>query len=233
MKWLQIPALLALLYPACEAFRAAPGDDVDGGSEAGASGETGATGQAGANSEAGASGEPGFNGEAGEAGAAGVAGSGGSGESANGGMSGGGACQMSLCSTTQVDTATQACGACKTGKQTRTRTCSSDQCSWGAWSAWSACTGVSAACTPGETSACTNGDSCGQRVCSDACSWGGCTPKVAGGCLRIRAGHTDEGSNYRCCGAAGHWQFCNSSCKWNTSCASCAKGSPDFCTECY
>ena len=245
MSWLKISALLALLWPACSPFKADVEHEI-GNSDAGASNEGGAAGAAAGDAavsgEAGASGDPGFHGEAGtngEAGAAGALDSGGSsgntstGTSGGGGLSSGGACQISLCSAGKIETATQPCGACETGKQTRTRACSADQCSWSAWSAWSTCAGVTAACTPGQTTACANGDSCGQRVCSNSCTWGSCEPKVAGGCLRIRAGHTDEGSNYRCCGSAGHWQFCNSSCKWNTSCASCAKGSPDYCTECY
>ena len=239
MDRLKIAALLALLYPACVTFTAS--SEHDGGAgDAGA--ESADAGSAGASAEAGAVGEAGEGGGAGasSAGTSALGGSGGDSSvggsgnvSGSGGMSAGGACQMSLCQAGKVDTATQACGACQTGKQSHTRTCNADQCSWSAWSAWSECSGVTAACTPGATTACTNKDSCGQRVCSSTCTWSACQPKVAGGCLRIREGHTDEGSNYRCCGSAGHWQFCNSSCKWNTSCAACAKGSPDYCTECY
>jgi len=124
------------------------------------------------------------------------------------------------CSQGQVETAQQACGACNTGKQSRSRSCSADTCTWGAWGAWGACGGVTATCSPGQTSACSNGDSCGQRVCNSKCGWDACTSKISGGCLRIGPGHTDEGSNFRCCGS-GEWQFCLSTCHWSTSCEAC------------
>lgn len=132
-----------------------------------------------------------------------------------------------LCTPGQTETQTEACGACNTGRRTRTRTCSSTTCGWGAWGAWSACGGVTAACTPGQTTACSPADSCGQRVCSASCTWGGCVPRVANGCLRRRGGTQEEGSNFRCCGD-GRWQFCLPSCQWSADCAAC---SPDFC-EC-
>ncbi len=129
---------------------------------------------------------------------------------------------QAACTAGQVETAKQPCGACGSGTQTRSRTCS-ETCAWGAWNDWGACGGVTAACTPGQTTSCPNGDSCGERVCSSTCTWGGCVPKIAGGCLRIGPGHTDEGSNFHCCGS-GKWQFCLSTCHWSSSCESCGSG---------
>lgn len=137
------------------------------------------------------------------------------------------------CSPGQRQSEQRACGACNTGQQTRTRSCAADGCSWGAWSAWSGCGGVTAACTPNQTTSCANGDECGHRVCSSSCSWGPCVPRIANGCLRIREGHTDQGSNYRCCGGGGHWQFCLPDCRWSNDCVACTEGAPNFCTECY
>lgn len=120
-----------------------------------------------------------------------------------------------------VDEQVERCGACGTGSRKRTRTCSTTTCSWGAWGAWSACAGVTAACTPGQTMGCSPADSCGHRVCNDSCQWGGCVPRVAGGCLRRRGGTQEEGSNYRCCGD-GRWQFCLPECTWSSACAGCS-----------
>jgi hypothetical protein len=120
------------------------------------------------------------------------------------------------------ETDTQACGACNTGTQSRTRTCSGQTCTWGTWSAWSACSGVTAACAPGETTACSPSDACGHRVCSDSCQWGGCVPKKSGGCVLRRNGTQVEGSNYRCCGD-GKWQYClPETCQWSTDCDTCS-----------
>lgn len=138
-----------------------------------------------------------------------------------------------VCMAGQLQKEQRACGACNTGNQARTRSCTPDGCGWGAWSAWSGCTGVTAACTPNQTTSCSNGDDCGQRVCSDACTWGACEPKVAGGCLRIGEGHTDQGSNYRCCNGGKHWQFCLPDCHWSTDCSPCTQGAPNFCSDCY
>jgi hypothetical protein len=137
-----------------------------------------------------------------------------------------GPCQgaASVCAAGQKQTQQQACGACNTGTQTRTRSCAADGCSWGGWSAWGACGGVSAPCTPNQTTGCENGDECGHRVCSASCSWGACTPKVSNGCLRIGPGHTDQGSNYQCC-SSGHWQFCLPDCHWSTDCSACGASS--------
>lgn len=129
-----------------------------------------------------------------------------------------------------VDTAEEAC--CQTGKRTRSRKCDPVTCQWGAYGAWSTCAGVQAACNPGEKTACTNNDPCGNRVCSAACTWGACVPKDGNECICIRPDgvHKDCGSNYHC-GTGSHdgqWQFCLQSCQWSTSWASC---SPDSC-EC-
>jgi hypothetical protein len=131
------------------------------------------------------------------------------------------------------ETDVQPCGACDTGKQTRVRTCSTESCSWSTWMNVGSCTDVTAACKEGDTSACDNGDSCGQRVCSAACEWSACQPKKADGCLRIRKGQSVEGSNYRCCNGTGHWQFCLPDCTWSTACTACSEGEPNFCSDCY
>jgi hypothetical protein len=136
------------------------------------------------------------------------------------------------CEGGDVESETVPCGACNTGNQTRTRCCDATTCVWSTWSEFGACTGVTAACTPQQTTACANGDSCGHRVCTDSCTWGACQPISAGGCLRIRAGHTDMGSNFRCCGV-GHWQFCLPNCTWSAQCDPCAEGAPNYCSECY
>lgn len=250
MKWSQIPVILVLLVPACSFLVQSeehfdgnyPGTDsgAAGGAAGAVSGDAAGDAAGGIPASAGAGGVPdGAGGVPERAGAAGqsevagaeseVAGA----TSASGGASSPGPCVTNpVCMPGAVETAKQACGACATGTQTRTRTCSASTCNWGAWSAWGACSGVTAICTPKQTSACTNGDPCGQRTCSDKCAWSACTPKTASGCLRIRAGHTDAGSNFKCCGT-GSWSFCLSSCQWSTTCESCSQGAPDFCTECY
>lgn len=126
------------------------------------------------------------------------------------------------CIPNATDPAEEAC--CGTGKRTRSRKCDPVTCQWGSYGAWSSCS-VAAACTPGDTSACTNKDPCGNRVCSSACAWGECVPKSGNACLCIRDGHTDCGSNYRC-GTGSHdgeWQFCLSdTCQWSTEWAACS-----------
>jgi hypothetical protein len=143
-------------------------------------------------------------------------------------------CQLPTreCDPDGVETETMPCGACSTGTQTRTRSCDAATCTWSTWSDFGECTGITAACTPQATRACANGDSCGHRVCSDSCSWGACQPIQPGGCLRIREGHTDMGSNFRCCGV-GAWQFCLPSCTWSAQCEPCAAGAPNYCSECH
>jgi hypothetical protein len=133
-------------------------------------------------------------------------------------------CAAPECELGATDMQMAACGACGTGTLTRTRSCDADGC----WQPFvdGACTGVTAACTPADTTACENGDSCGQRVCSDACTWGACEPIMPDGCLRIRAGHTDQGSNYRCCGDM-QWQFCLPDCTWSVDCRACTN-----CSDC-
>jgi hypothetical protein len=130
------------------------------------------------------------------------------------------------CTGGQIGREMEPCGNCGSGVRTRTRTCSADGCSWGAWSAWSACTGQSG-CTPGDTQACSPADSCGNRVCTNSCTWSGCQPKAGAACLRRRNMEQEEGSNYRCC-ADSRWQFCQPSCQWSTGCDTC---SAQFC-EC-
>jgi hypothetical protein len=212
----------------------------------GSAGEAGTTsGGKGGSSGATSGGRGGSSGGAGGASGAtsGVAGAGAGGEAGatSGGEAGGGAggadsgCPVSVenpCVPNAVEPGMQACGACNTGKQSGTRTCSPTTCTWGPWS-WGECTGITAACTPGSTTACSPKDKCGQRVCSSSCSWGGCTPVLPDGCVSVREGHTDEGSNYRCCGT-GKWEFCSAAtCKWSGGCAACSQGAPSYCTECY
>ena len=248
MKWFHIPALIVILIPSCslmvenDAFfdgaaknAGAAGMSLGGApTDAGSGGMSESAGAAGA--QAGAESEAGTSGSAGgcnlppttlESEACGACGAGMRTrtlqlmEDCSYAASEWSACDaQTQCAPGQVEMGQQACGACSTGKQTRSRTCSGDTCTWGAWGAWGACGGVTAACTPGQTSACSNGDSCGQRVCNSKCAWDGCTPKISGGCLRIGPGHTDEGSNFRCCGSD-KWQFCLSTCHWSTSCEAC------------
>lgn len=195
--------------------------------DAGAPG-AGAGGQSGGghSSDGGHSGAGGHSGVSGHSSVGGESGAGGVSVGSGGSGTGGASCNLPP---TKMEMA--ACGACNTGTQSRTLTLNS-ACAYVAGD-WSPCSGVTAACTPGNTSACANGDSCGHRVCSDSCTWGGCVPRAAGGCLRIRAGSTVQGSNFRCCGSAGHWQFCLPSCNWSADCASCSQGAPDYCSECY
>jgi len=153
-------------------------------------------------------------------------GKGGGGKGGNGGAGGATAsCPAGTanpCVPNTIDTAEEAC--CSTGKHTRSRKCDPVTCQWGSYGDWSSCAGVQAVCTPGATSACTNSDPCGNRVCSSACAWGDCVPKSGNACLCIRSGHTDCGSNYRC-GTGSHdgeWQFCLSdTCQWSTEWAAC------------
>ena len=82
--------------------------------------------------------------------------------------------------------ASQACGNCGTGTQTRT-------CSGGTWSAWGSCTG-GGTCAPGASMSC-GGQ--GTQVCSSACGWGACTcpsgmTLVNGTCQRNITGALDR-----------------------------------------
>lgn len=208
-----------------------------GASSAGAPSDGGSVGSGGS-SGASAGGQSSAGDAGADAGAGAISGGGGAGTTSGGAgaTSGGGAVGAggagtggSPCTLAPTKMETGKCGACNTGTHTRTLTLNAN-CTY-TEGAWSACTGVTAACTPGATSACTNGDSCGQRRCSDSCTWSACAPKIAGGCLRIRAGATKEGTNYRCCGAS-RWQFCLEDCHWSTACAACTQGAPDFCSDC-
>jgi hypothetical protein len=210
----------------------APASDVGGAGGAG--------GRAGAAGAAGAGGLAQSGGRGGAAGAvAGSAGRGGGGGGRGGGPGGGTAghggatatCPATTanpCTPNMTDTAEEAC--CTTGKRTRSRKCDPVTCQWGSYSDWSSCAGVQAVCTPGDKTACTNSDPCGNRVCTNACAWGDCVPKTGNACLCVRNG-TNCGSNYRCgTGShAGQWQFClSATCQWSTDWADC---SPENC-EC-
>jgi len=242
----------ALMLAACTGLNGTPRDDggaapfdaasdapFDAPSDGGLGGAAGAAGQAGlgGGGHAGAA-AGGVGGTRASGGAGGATNSGGRGGTAGGHGGQGGhagasagvggatascpATTTSPCTPNAIDTAEQAC--CSTGKQTRTRKCDPVTCQWGSYGAWSSCS-VAAACTPGATSACTNNDPCGNRVCSSACAWGDCVPKSGNACLCIRDGHTDCGSNYRCgTGShAGDWQFCLSdTCQWSTEWAACS-----------
>lgn len=133
----------------------------------------------------------------------------------------------SACKAGETMSETGKCGACSTGTRTRSRRCQSDGCGFEPYGEWSACTGVTAACAPNDTTACENGDECGHRVCTAACTWGPCEPREANGCLRIGPGHTEPGTNYECCGK-GHWHFCVPGCRWSEMCVPCMR---EFC-EC-
>ena len=140
-----------------------------------------------------------------------------------GACSGGGS---GVCTPGETDTETESCGNCGLGTRSRTRTCDPVTCDWGEFGPFGTCSG-GGVCAAGATRACANGDSCGQEVCSASCTWSGtCTPRISGGCLRIRAGRTEEGTNYRCCTSpppAGDangtgWQYCLPTCQWSTAC---------------
>jgi hypothetical protein len=123
---------------------------------------------------------------------------------------------------TSDDPQPAACGACDTGTLLRTRSCDEDGC----WQPYvdGDCTGVTATCSPGATIDCENHDSCGQRVCTDACTWGACEPILPDGCLRIGPTETEEGTNFRCCNyapTANGWQFCLPDCTWSNDCVTC------------
>jgi len=177
-------------------------------------------GAAGATASAG--GAPSAGGRDGAGGAGGRGGSAGAPSGSGGATAGCPAGTVNPCTPNMVDTAEETC--CQTGKRTRTRKCDPATCQWGAFGAWSSCGGVQAVCNPGEKTSCTNSDPCGNRVCSAACTWGGCVPKDGNECLCLHSGHTDCGSNYRCgTGShAGQWQFCLQSCQWSGEWANCS-----------
>jgi hypothetical protein len=89
-----------------------------------------------------------------------------------------GACASEgTCAVGSVEEQRQTCGACGTGSQRRTRTCS-DSCEWGEWGSWGPCEGE-AGCVPGTVA--TETESCGlcgfgtaerSRTCTDECQWG-------------------------------------------------------------
>lgn len=133
-----------------------------------------------------------------------------------------GACTMegsSECMDGEVQTEERACGNCNFGRQSRTRTCSAS-CSWGPWSDFSACSG-GGMCAPGETRSCEGrASTCTQQVCGATCVWGGCGLLPGAQCDYVSAGGT-AGGRYRCCGAS-RWQFCMSTCQWDTACTTCS-----------
>jgi hypothetical protein len=146
----------------------------------------------------------------GTGGAAGVAGAGGQvdgGTGGSAGAAGAGGC-TGECAPGQVQDAN--CGNCGS----KTRTCNAS-CAWGAFSA---CIGEGQ-CKPGDLGAAcmcsTYGGSttcCGVQVCGTGCDWS-CELKAGAEC------DWKAGANWRCCGP-NSWQFCLSSCKWQTTCAS-------------
>ncbi|MFO0682507.1 MAG: hypothetical protein U0234_10670 [Sandaracinus sp.] len=116
-----------------------------------------------------------------------------------------------VCVAGMTDSGSQACGTCGNGTQTRSRSCDSASCQWGAWSAWSACIGgESGACSPGQTD-----------MQTQACP-GGCANQT-----RTRSCDTAAGCNW---GAWSAWSACpscgpvcgNSSCESGETCSSCA-----------
>ncbi|MEM7607010.1 MAG: hypothetical protein AAF411_16775, partial [Myxococcota bacterium] len=136
------------------------------------------------------------------------------------------------CTAGQIDREQEPCG--DGGMRERSRTCVDG--SWGAWSAFGSCDEPVRDCAPGatenETEACGNCDAGTRtrtRTCGDdgrwmpfgafgacsgggTCEWGGCEPRMLGGCL------WENGSNFQCCtppGGGPGWQFCSStSCQW-------------------
>ena len=114
-----------------------------------------------------------------------------------------------VCGPGQTDTAD--CGNCGT----KTRSCT-NSCTWGAYGSCAGegecapgTTGPSCMCsTYGSTTAC-----CGVQKCTNSCTWGACALKTGAEC------DWESGSNWRCCGT-NSWQFCLSTCKWSTACAS-------------
>ena len=103
--------------------------------------------------------------------------------------------------------ASQACGNCSLGTQTRT-------CSGGKWSAWSSCKNDSG-CKPGSAKTCTGG----KQTCSSSCKWGTCVKSCA-----CTAGKK------QCVGSAS--QTCGSNCQWGakTTCTyGCKSGACQTC----
>ncbi len=103
------------------------------------------------------------------------------------------------------DTRTEECGSCGS----RSQVCG-DDCRWGDWTS---CSGERD-CAPGavDYSFC---DDCTQRTCDDFCRWGPCDVRPGLECQwRL-------GTNWRCCGGGGRWQWCLSSCMWSTECVDC------------
>jgi hypothetical protein len=101
------------------------------------------------------------------------------------------------CSPGQSQSEKRACGACGTGSQSHTRSCT-DQCVWSDWSAYATCGGVTATCTPGQTksskracAACGIGKATDTQTCSTSCTWGGV---VAGSCV-TPSGYCNPGAN--------------------------------------
>jgi hypothetical protein len=54
---------------------------------------------------------------------------------------------------------------------------------------------------------------CGTSVCGTDCAWGACALKSDSEC------DWQGGNHWRCCGT-NSWQYCLSTCKWSTACAS-------------
>ena len=97
----------------------------------------------------------------------------------------GGECGGQVCS----GAASQACGHCELG--TQTRTCDGSNATW---SDWSACSDVG--CAPGTTESC---GASGARSCDDECHWGECL--CAPGVLQCGATCQEIDDNH--CGACG------------------------------
>jgi len=144
----------------------------------------------------------------------------------SGGMDSGPACE---CMPGETEDQMMPCGNCDTGTQTDTRTCATD-CTWGDFVV-GACMGASG-CAPGSSAACDNGEPCGEKTCGADCRWGGCELTPGNECFRIGPGHTDPGTNFRCCGTY-MWQYCLDSggrCVWSGACADCLMTSCPMCT---
>ncbi len=167
-------------------------NEIPGGDSGGgiAGADAAGAGFPGSGGAGGAAGTAGTGGTAGQGGVAGTAGAGGSGGT------------PPVCNPGETQDV-GSCSQCGTKRQT----CDSTG-NWGP----TQCVGQGT-CTPGNTQS-QSCDDCGEkqtRTCSNSCKWGSWSK--CPGC------DWNQGSHWRCC-AAGSWQFCLSTCRWSSACAS-------------
>ncbi len=150
-----------------------------------------------------------------------------------------GNCSVINCDNATKPAATQSCGNCNTGTQTRTVTCNTSTGTWTSGT-WGTCTG-GGTCAPGATQTC-NGT--GTQTCSSSCAWSPCsacdnatkpaTTQACGNCgtqtrtVTCTSGAWTTGTWGTCTGtgvcAPGATQTCNST-GTQTCSSSCAWGS--------